>query len=317
MRTIEEITAIATAGEFDDAAMELFRFQARRCEPYRRYLELLGVNPYEVIGVDQIPFLPIELFRTHKVYSGEGEPEKIFTSSSTGGSEPSRHYMARLADYEQCFLSAYRQFYGSMPIYALLPCYLSREGSSLVYMVNRLVELYGGGFFLDNHDELLERLRSDPRQKILLGVSYALLDLVEECSPQLSNTIVMETGGMKGRRRELPKEELHRILCEGFGVSAIHSEYGMAELSSQAYSAGGGVFRTPSWLRVEAREQNNPLERLPHGVRGAIDIIDLGNRSSCAFIATQDVGTVFDDGSFRLSGRVEGSPVRGCNLLIE
>lgn len=315
--TIGQIVGIRTEQEFQRTALELFRYQSSRCAPYKLYLQIMGINPEEVERVEQIPFLPIEIFKSQRVYCGEGEPEVCFTSSATTGMTPSRHYMARLADYEVAFTAAYEQFYPGMPIYALLPCYLEREGSSLVYMVDRLVARYGGGFFLDDHKALVEALEADRRPKILLGVSYALLDLAEEGVTLPPNTIVMETGGMKGRRKELSKSELHKVLCDAFGVGEIHSEYGMAELTSQAYSSGEGLFRAPSWMRVVVRDVNNPLSQLPAGQRGGVNIIDLANLHSCAFLQTQDVGRAFDDGSFALEGRISGADIRGCNLLIQ
>jgi hypothetical protein len=229
--------------------------------------------------------------------------------------------MSDLGIYEQAFFSAFEQFYGDVQgwsIYALLPNYLQREGSSLVYMVDKMIERSGaGGFYLDEYDKLIADMKADPKPKILLGVSYALWDLAERYAPKLSNTIVMETGGMKGRREELPKSEFHKILCSAFGVEKIHSEYGMAELTSQAYSAGEGIFRAPGWMRVVVRDINNPLRILPAPSRGAVNIIDLMNITSCAFIATQDVGRTFADGSFSIEGRLSGADIRGCNLLVQ
>lgn len=314
--TIDQIVGIKTDGEFRRTALELFRYQSTHCAPYRLYLQIMGIDPAEVVEVEQIPFLPIEVFKSQKVYCGAEEPEVCFTSSATTGMTPSKHYMASLGDYEVAFTAAYEQFYEGMPIYALLPCYLEREGSSLVYMVDRLIARYGGGFFLDNHTALVEALNNDPRPKILLGVSYALLDLAEEGVKLPANTIVMETGGMKGRRKELSKSELHAVLCDAFGVSEIHSEYGMAELTSQAYSSGGGVFKAPAWLRVVVRDVNNPLRMLSAGQRGGVNIIDLANRYSCAFLQTQDMGRVESDGTFALEGRISGADIRGCNLLV-
>ena len=314
--TIDQIVGIKTDGEFRRAALELFRYQSTHCAPYRLYLQMLGIDPAEGVEVEQIPFLPIEVFKSQKVYCGPEEPEVCFTSSATTGMTPSKHYMASLGDYEVAFTAAYEQFYEGMPIYALLPCYLEREGSSLVYMVDRLIARYGGGFFLDNHAALVEALNNDPRPKILLGVSYALLDLAEEGVRLPVNTIVMETGGMKGRRKELSKSELHAVLCNAFGVGEIHSEYGMAELTSQAYSSGGGVFKAPAWLRVVVRDVNNPLRMLSAGQRGGVNIIDLANRYSCAFLQTQDMGRVWPDGTFELEGRISGADIRGCNLLV-
>jgi hypothetical protein len=301
--------------------LELFRWQAERCAPYKQYIGLLGIDPQSIDSIEQIPFLPIELFKSHDIYCGETAPEKVFTSSSTTGQTPSRHPMQSLAHYECTFTAAFKQFYGAAEgwsIYGLLPNYLQREGSSLVYMVDRLLARCGsGGFYLDDYDKLLADMAADTKPKILLGVSYALWDLAERYAPKLQQTIVMETGGMKGHREELPKEEFHKILTEAFGVETIHSEYGMAELTSQAYSAGGGIFLSPKWMRVFTRDVNNPLKILPAGKRGAINIIDLANLSSCAFIATQDVGQTFADGSFMIEGRLTGADIRGCNLLVQ
>lgn len=316
MVSLEKIVAVKPE-EFETLALELFRFQARECKPYGDYLRQLGVNSNDVNTFNEIPYLPIELFKTHKIYCGSGEPEKCFTSSTTGGDKPSRHYIASLDDYQKCFTHIYEQLYGAMPIYALLPCYLEREGSSLVYMVDKLIESNGGGFFLNDYENLLQKIAENPEPKILLGVSYALLDLAEQFAPKLQNTIVMETGGMKGRREELLKVEMHKILCDAFGVGVVHSEYGMAELMSQAYSSGNGIFRTPNWMRVSTRDINDPFESLGFGQSGGVNIIDLSNRFSCAFIQTQDMGKVFEDGSFELLGRINQSQTRGCNLLIQ
>ena len=229
--------------------------------------------------------------------------------------------MSDLKIYEQAFFSSFEQFYGDVrgwSIYGLLPNYLQREGSSLVYMVDRMIERSGtGGFYLDEYEKMLADMAADTKPKILLGVSYALWDLAERYAPKLKNTIVMETGGMKGKREELPKAEFHKILTEAFGVEKIHSEYGMAELTSQAYSAGEGIFRAPAWMKVVVRDVNNPLKILPAPARGAVNIIDLMNTSSCAFIATQDVGRKFEDGSFSIEGRLSGADIRGCNLLVQ
>ena len=317
----EKIFSISSDAEFEAAALELFRRQAEQCPPYSEYISLLGVNPAEVNRVEDIPFMPIEFFKWRDVYCGEGEPEKVFTSSNTGGTVASRHMMQSLALYEQVFTRAFEQFYGAAEgwsIYGLLPNYLQREGSSLVYMVDRLIARCGsGGFYLDEYEKLIADMAADTKPKILLGVSYALWDLAEQYAPKLENTIVMETGGMKGQREELPKSEFHKILTEAFGVEKIHSEYGMAELTSQAYSSGDGVFRAPAWMRVVVRDVNNPLKMLPAGSRGAVSIIDLANISSCAFIATQDVGRTFADGTFMIEGRLSGADIRGCNLLVQ
>ena len=317
----EKIFSISSDAEFEAAALELFRRQAEQCPPYREYISLLGVDPAQVERVEDIPFMPIEFFKWRDVYCGDAEPEKVFTSSNTGGTVASRHMMQSLALYEQAFTRAFEQFYGAAEgwsIYGLLPNYLQREGSSLVYMVDRLIARCGsGGFYLDEYEKLIADMVADPKPKILLGVSYALWDLAEQYAPKLENTIVMETGGMKGKREELPKAEFHKILTDAFGVEKIHSEYGMAELTSQGYSSGDGVFRAPAWMRVVVRDVNNPLKMLPAGSRGAVSIIDLANLSSCAFIATQDVGRTFVDGSFMIEGRLSGADIRGCNLLVQ
>lgn len=316
-----KIFEISTEAEFSDAALAIFRMQAECCEPYRRYIELLGVDPQEVNRVEQIPFLPIELFKSHTIYCGKEEPEVVFTSSSTTGQTPSRHPMAHLADYERAFTEAFRVFYGEAAqygIYALLPSYLQRKGSSLVYMADRLIAAgNSGGFYLDDYEKLIADMASDPKPKILLGVSYALWDLAETYAPKLADTIVMETGGMKGYREEIPKSELHEILCDGFGVERIHSEYGMAELTSQAYSSGEGIFRAPQWMKILIRDINDPFCLLPIGARGGVNIIDLANIHSCAFIETQDVGRALADGSFSIEGRIDRSEIRGCNLLVQ
>ena len=317
----DKIVAIASEQEFVAAALEVFHFQAQRCAPYKQYIELLGIDPQEVKSLEQIPFLPIELFKTHDIYCGDHAPEKIFTSSNTGSTVASRHMMSSLKVYEQAFFSSFEQFYGDVKdwsIYGLLPNYLQREGSSLVYMVDRMIARSGsGGFYLDEYEKMLADMAADTKPKILLGVSYALWDLTEQYAPKLTNTIVMETGGMKGKREELPKAEFHKILTQAFGVEKIHSEYGMAELTSQGYSAGDGIFRAPAWMRVIIRDVNNPLQTLPAPARGAVNIIDLMNLSSCAFIATQDVGRTFADGSFAIDGRLSGADIRGCNLLVQ
>lgn len=316
----KSIFSIATQADFDRMTLEVFRFQAEACAPYREYLELLGVDPAAVECPKQIPFLPIELFKSHRVYCGSNPPQQIFTSSSTTGQTPSRHYVADLRIYEEAFTRSFELFYGpaeQTAIYALLPNYLEREGSSLIYMVEGLIRRGGGGFYLYDHDALLRDMEAHQGKKILLGVSYALWDLAEEQRGALRDVIVMETGGMKGRREELPREEFHRLLCDAFGVQSIHSEYGMAELMSQAYSDGNGIFRTPPWMRICVRDLNDPFRLLPNGATGGVNLIDLANLYSCSFLQTQDLGKVYDDESFRILGRISGSEIRGCNLLVQ
>ncbi len=318
---MDRIWNIQNNNEFERCALDTFMFQAQHCAPYAQYLELIGCKPAEVKSVSQIPFLPIELFKSHDIYSVQSPPEAIFTSSSTTGRGVARHLMSSLEVYERAFTRGFEAFYGApsqWSIYGLLPSYLEREGSSLIYMVDRLIEqCASGGFYLNNYDQLLEDMRRDPKPKILLGVSYALWDLVERYAPKLENTVVMETGGMKGHREEISKGEFHKILCEGFGVDRIHSEYGMAELTSQGYSSGDNIFRTPVWMRVIIRDINDPLSLMPKGERGGINIIDLASHDSCAFIQTQDMGRVLACGGFSGEGRVEASDIRGCNLLVQ
>lgn len=321
MITTDDIFRIATDTDFETLALDVFRRQARECAPYREYLELIGAHAEDVQTSAEISYLPIGVFKTHEVYCGEAKPEAVFTSSATTGMTSSRHPMRSLALYEQAFRGAFRAFYGDpaeWSLYALLPNYLRRQGSSLVYMADRLITDCGsGGFYLDDYEGLLSAMAHDRKPKILLGVSYALWDLAERYAPRLQDTVVMETGGMKGYREEIPKAEFHKILCDAFGVSEIHSEYGMAELTSQAYSQGENVFHTPAWMRVTARDVNDPFCMLPAGTRGGLNIIDLANWWSCAFIQTQDVGRVAADGSFEVEGRIDHSDIRGCNLLVQ
>ncbi len=301
--------------------MDIFRFQAESCPPYREYLRLIGADVDSIRSIEQIPMLPIELFKSHNVYSAQSEPQIVFTSSATTGMVPSRHPVADLSIYERDFVESFRLFYGQVEqwsIYGLLPSYLQRSGSSLIYMVDHLIKLSGrGGFYLDNYQQLLDNMAADNRPKILIGVTYALLDLAEQYAPKLENTIVMETGGMKGHRAEMSKTELHSVLCNAFGVDKIHSEYGMAELMTQGYSVGEDIFAAPPWMRVMVRDVNNPFKVLDRGRRGAINIIDLANLYSCSFIATQDMGIAYDNDTFRIEGRVTDADIRGCNLLVQ
>ncbi|MDR3188834.1 MAG: acyltransferase [Prevotellaceae bacterium] len=319
------IFSITTDDEFEQACLSVFYRQAQACEPYGRYLSYLGVRAEDVRSVAQIPFLPIEFFKTERVVCGSASEQVIFTSSGTTGADTSRHYVTDVLLYEESFLRGFEHFYGHPQKYcilALLPVYAERQGSSLVYMVERLMRQSAhplGGFFLHNHDELakrLELLHRQQQQVMLIGVSFALLDLAERYQFRFPNLIVMETGGMKGRRRELPREELHRSLCSSFGVELIHSEYGMTELLSQAYSRGGGRFSTPPWMRVALRDLHNPFAPAAAATSGGINVIDLANQSSCAFIETQDLGRMTPDGTFEVLGRIDHAMPRGCNMLI-
>lgn len=320
----QELFQIADNADFERFAIALFRQQAAACTPYADYLARIGFDAAAVAAVqrvEEIPFLPIRIFKYGDVYDHRQPPEAVFTSSATTGMTPSRHPMASLAHYERVFTVIFRQFYGEpsrWSLYALLPNYLRRKGSSLVYMADRLIAACGsGGFYLDRYEELLDQMAADPKPKILLGVSYALWELAEQMPRPLPETVVMETGGMKGYREELPKAEFHRILCQAFDVAAIHSEYGMAELTSQAYSAGENRFRAPRWMRVAVRDVNDPFDLRLDAGRGGLNLIDLANIHSCAFIQTEDVGRLHADGSFEIEGRIDRSEIRGCNLLVQ
>lgn len=325
---------IFASGRFDEAlVLEVFRFQASACGPYRQYIDLLGIDPDEVAGIEQIPYLPVEFFKTRRIWSApaEREPETVFTSSGTAGSETSRHYVASTALYDESFMRGFEYFYGAAEgwsIFALLPSYLERTGSSLIWMVGRLQAQNKacGGFYLYDHDKLtadLQKAAQRGEKILLIGVAFALLDYAEYLSNQgielrlPADAVVMETGGMKGRRREVSRGTMHETLKQAFGVAEIHSEYGMTELLSQAYSAGDGLFRCPPWMRVSTRDLQSPLQPLEAGKTGGIDVIDLANLWSCSFLAIQDRGIVYPDGSFRVLGRIEGAQLRGCNMLIE
>ena len=314
--------------EFSKIALEIFQLQYRDNPIYKRFTDALKINPAKVETIDQVPFLPIEIFKTQKVVTETGivRDKTIFTSSGTSQTGASSHYVSDIGIYENSFLKGFEQFYGKPAEYcflALLPSYLERNGSSLVYMAQKLIELSKNersNFYLNNLDELVKtisELKEQKKKVFLLGVSYALLDLAE-CGIKLNeNFTVMETGGMKGRRKELLKSELHRILKESFAVNEIHSEYGMTELLSQAYSRRDGIFETPPWLKILVRDTNDPFQYLASGKTGGINVIDLANINSCSFIATQDLGKLHEDGKFELMGRFDNSDIRGCNLLME
>ena len=318
---VERIFSISSPEQFNAMALEVFRFQAEHCAVYAEYLRLIGADAASITRIEDIPMLPIGLFKSHDIYSAATPPQIVFTSSATTGMSFSRHLVADTSIYERDFTEGFRLFYGDIKqwsVYGLLPNYLERTGSSLVYMVDSLIRQAGsGGFYLHNYEKLLSDMVADSRPKILIGVTYALLELAEKYAPKLDNTVVMETGGMKGRRKEMSKEELHGLLCSAFGVERIHSEYGMAELLSQGYSTGEGLFASPPWMRVIVRDINDPFTHLEAGRRGAIDIIDLGNIYSCSFIATEDVGIAYADNTFRIEGRITDADIRGCNLLVQ
>lgn len=311
--------------DFDWLAMEIFRYQYEHNAVYQSYASAMGRTPAQVSRVGDIPFLPISFFKTHKVVCGnQEETDTVFTSSTTTGGIPSMHIVKNISIYEQSFRSAFNLFYGDITKYcilALLPSYLERSGSSLVYMAEDLVKQSGNphsGFYLHNIAELVTKLSALEKAKqktLLIGVTYALLNLAEKFSQKLSHTTIMETGGMKGKREELPREEVHQVLKQAFGIESVHSEYGMTELLSQAYSKGKGIFNTPPWMQVLIRDVYDPLKTGLIETSGAINIIDLGNVNSCSFIATDDAGIVHRDGSFAVSGRLDQSDIRGCNLM--
>lgn len=324
--TAAGIFATDTPESFEQTALKIFRFQAEECPVYSRYVSLMGIDPLAVSTVESIPFMPVSFFRDHTVISGGGTAEAVFVSSGTTGQAQSRHHVISLDLYEESFTRTFRLFYGEPSDYAvmgLLPSYLEREDSSLIYMVQRLNELSGnshGGFFLNDYGKLLEsvdRARDAGLRVLLIGVTYALLDLAETYSPDLKDVIVMETGGMKGRRKELIREELHAILKKRFNVTSIHSEYGMTELLSQAYSKGEGLFSAPPWMKVLIRDSHDPLSHTAEaGAGGGISIIDLANVRSCSFIATSDLGRMHEGGTFEVLGRFDSADIRGCNLMV-
>lgn len=319
-----QIFNIKSDFEFTKIALEIFKFQFENNKVYRSFCDLLCKHPSTVKTVDEIPFLPIQFFKSHQIVSNVDEIEQVFTSSGTTQQNLSKHYITDIEVYKQSFSKGFEAFYSSISDYtilALLPNYLEREGSSLVYMVADFIKKstsIDSGFYLHNLDELaqkLTKLDSKGTKILLIGVSFALLDLIEKHQFNLQNTIVMETGGMKGKRKEITREELHLQLKKGFGISQIHSEYGMTELLSQAYSKENGFFKTPSWMKVLARDTEDALTILPHQKVGGINIIDLANYNSCSFIATQDLGKTYSDGSFEVLGRFDNTDIRGCNLM--
>ncbi|MBP9600024.1 MAG: acyl transferase [Lutibacter sp.] len=311
--------------DFEKLVLEVFQFQAQHNAVYKQFIKLLKVNPLAVDSVRKIPFLPIEFFKSHKILSSTTKIEETFLSSGTTGQAQSKHFVTDISVYEESFTKGFEYFYGSIEEYtvlALLPSYLERNGSSLIYMANDFIEKSNNpksGFYLNNLEELrknLQELDKNNQKVLLIGVSFALLDLVETYKFNLKNTIIMETGGMKGRRKELIREELHQLLKEGFGVSEIHSEYGMTELLSQGYSKGNGIFGCPPWMKILTRDPEDALTILPEGKSGGINVIDLANINSCSFIATQDLGKTYANGTFEVLGRFDNSDIRGCNLLV-
>jgi phenylacetate-coenzyme A ligase PaaK-like adenylate-forming protein len=323
--TNSDIFTISSQKQFEKIALKVFRFQYENNIVYREFCDFMKTDVAKVKSLQQIPFLPIQFFKSHTVVSNENTIEKTFSSSGTTGINTSKHFVTAISLYEESYRKGFSQFYGNIEDYtilALLPSYLEREGSSLIYMFEDLIKRTNNaesGFYLHNHPELLEnliKLDNSCQNVILIGVTYALLDLIENYEFQLKNTIIMETGGMKGKRKEMIREELHHQLCQGFGVTAIHSEYGMTELLSQAYSLGNGVFECPSWMQILIRDTEDALTYVPDGKSGGINLIDLANINSCSFIATQDLGKKNPNNSFEVLGRFDNSDIRGCNLMV-
>ncbi|MBP6424645.1 MAG: acyl transferase [Flavobacterium sp.] len=325
MISTHDIFTISNQKQFDKIALKAFRFQYENNLVYREFCDFLKTDVQKVKSIEQIPFLPIQFFKSHSVVSTTNPIQTTFTSSGTTGMITSKHLVTDVSIYEESYRKGFSQFYGNIEDYAilaLLPSYLEREGSSLIHMVDDLIQLSNhpeSGFYLHNYDELIEKLiqlDQAGQNVILIGVTYALLDLVEKQSFQLENTIIMETGGMKGKRKEMIREELHQQLCNGFGVKSIHSEYGMTELLSQAYSLGDGIFECPSWMQISIRDTEDALSYVREGKTGGINVIDLANINSCSFIATQDLGKKYANGSFEVLGRFDHSDIRGCNLMV-
>jgi len=316
---------IQTPEDFQQVALAVFKHQFKNNKVYRSFCDLLYVHPSDVRSVEEIPFLPIQFFKSKKILSSLEEVKETFTSSGTTGTLTSKHFVTDINLYRESYQKGFAHFYGNLEDYvilALLPNYLERKGSSLVYMVEDFIQKTKNpesGFYLNNIEELVKKLTAldkKGQKTLLIGVSFALLDVVEMQQFNLKNTLIMETGGMKGRRKELVREELHQLLQDGFGVTKIHSEYGMTELLSQGYSNGNGIFETPPWMKVLTRDTEDALTIHKAGKTGGINVIDLANYNSCSFIATQDLGKVHKKGTFEIIGRFDNSDIRGCNLMV-
>ena len=316
---------IQNQSDFKTCALQVFRHQFKNNAVYRSFCDLLYIHSSDVKEVEEIPFLPIQFFKSHTILSSTQAVKETFTSSGTTGSSVSKHMVTDVSWYTKSYTKGFEYFYGPIEDYTvlgLLPNYLERDGSSLIYMVDDFIKKSNNpasGFYLDNLTELsktLIELDKKGEKVLLIGVAFALLDLIESQQFTLQNTIIMETGGMKGRRKEIIRNELHEILCAGFGVSKIHSEYGMTELLSQGYSSGGGVFDCPPWMKILARDTEDALTMVGTNKTGGLNVIDLANYNSCSFIATQDLGKIDNNGRFEVLGRFDHSDIRGCNLMV-
>lgn len=313
-----------TDSDFDQLALNVYRYQYDNNSVYRQFSDALYKNPDVVRSLEQVPYLPVSFFKSHQVMTSVFEPDTVFESSGTTTSINSRHFVKDALMYEESFIKGFERCYSKTTdwcIIGLLPSYLERGNSSLVYMVDKLIKLSDhpdSGFYLYDFSRLadiLSKLEVIGQKTLLIGVTYALLDFAESHPAKLKHTVVMETGGMKGRREELLRAEVHKRLCKAFEVDSIHSEYGMTELLSQAYSQDNGVFSCPPWMKIFARDEGDPLTVSRSG-KGVINVIDLANIYSCSFIATDDAGKLHDDGSFEVLGRTDGSDLRGCSLLV-
>jgi len=316
---------IQNQSDFKTCALQVFRHQFKNNAIYRSFCDLLYIHSSDVKEIEEIPFLPIQFFKSHAVLSSTQAVKETFTSSGTTGSSVSKHMVTDLSWYTKSYTKGFEYFYGPIEEYTvlgLLPNYLERDGSSLIYMVDDFIKKSNkpaSGFYLNNLTELsktLIALDKKGEKVLLIGVTFALLDLIERQQFKLQNTIIMETGGMKGRRKEIIRNELHEILCAGLGVSKIHSEYGMTELLSQGYSSGDGVFDCPPWMKILARDTEDALTMVGTNKTGGLNVIDLANYNSCSFIATQDLGKVDNNGRFEVLGRFDHSDIRGCNLMV-
>jgi len=318
--SFQDLLNIKTNSDFNALAIETFNFQYDQCDVYAEFVNHLGINIKEVNQLEKIPFLPIEFFKTHEIKSGSFNAETVFTSSRTTSQNTSSHFVKSLKWYEQNFNAIFDNYYDkNLTILALLPSYLEREGSSLVYMAKKLIEQSNSelsGFFLNDFDALndtIVTLEKTVKPYLLLGVTFGLLDFIDQYQPTINHGIVMETGGMKGRKKEQTRNEVHLALNKAFGSKTIHSEYGMTELMSQAYSDGHGQFTTPNWMKVLIRETTDPFAYSTTRT-GGINVLDLANINSCCFIATQDIGKIHND-KFEILGRFDNFDLRGCNLM--
>lgn len=322
---INNIFKIKNEEQFNKIALQILNYQYQNNIVYRNYTEKLNIDILQIKHFNDIPFLPIDFFKTHNIKSSKKEIQAIFKSSGTAGTSRSKHYISDLKVYEKSFLKTFNIFYGKPENYtflALLPSYSEQGNSSLIYMIEKLMQHSGNphnGFYLYNHDELFSKLNFLEKKKqktILIGVSFALLDFFEEYRLKLKNTIIIETGGMKGRKKEIVREELHKIIKFASGLKNLHSEYGMTELLSQAYAKTENNYKTPPWMKILIRDADDPFSYLPQGKSGGINIIDLANIYSCSFIETKDLGKLHKDSSFEVLGRFDNSDIRGCNLMV-